>query len=73
MASVALHNPGLNYIVQWGYRERKQVHKIARRTLKGVGVPGTDLVEEGRVAYIIRRLCTDKERKLVDEGYLEIG
>ena len=75
MASVALYRRGVMLQKeQWNQEERKFARRCLAGTLEGVGVPATDVSsDEGRVSAIVRRLCTDDERRQVLEKYTTGG
>ena len=56
---------------QWSAQAQALALKVAMRVLEGVGIPETDRHEDGRVTMIVRRQCTDAERRKVVEKYLQ--
>lgn len=57
----------------WTPQENALAMRVVRRVLEGVGVPSSDRVEQGIITMLVRRQCTDAERKLVREPYLDLG
>lgn len=55
----------------WTAKELKMARRAARKTLEAVGDKTTDIPEEGSITTLIRRRCTDDERKGVVESFLE--
>lgn len=58
------------YLDQWPPAAHLVAEKVANRVLDGVGVPTTDVIETGQITRIVRRQCTDDERRRVVEKYL---
>jgi len=54
----------------WSPQVEALAMRVVRRALEGVGVPSSDRVERGMVTVLVRRQCTDAERRLVHEPYL---
>jgi len=56
---------------QWTKKELKIAFRAACHCLEGVGIESTDDLSDGELTTIIRRQCTDDERRLVgDEPHL---
>ncbi len=79
MVSIALHlykngeYMGIKPANQWSWKQREFCLKAARMALLNVGRPETDIIQnDGEFAMSIRRLCTDNERAMVPEKYIEI-
>lgn len=45
--------------------------RVIDRVLEGCGVAGTDRIEDGFITRIVRRQCSDVERRRVVEKYLK--
>lgn len=56
---------------EWTPQELKWARRAANRTLEGVGDASTDIIEDGRTTFVIRRQCRDDERRQVLEKYLK--
>lgn len=67
MVSVSVN--GL-YVWDWPPAAHAIAEKVATRVLDGVGVPSTDVAEMGQITRVVRRQCTDDERRRVIEKYL---
>lgn len=67
MVSVSVN--GL-YVADWPPAAHAIAERVARRVLDGVGVPSTDVVEMGQITRIVRRQCSDDERRRVVEKFL---
>ena len=67
MVSVSLN--GLPCSV-WTPDQERLVQRVANRVLEGCGIPETDTPSHGNVIYILRRQCSDAERRRVVEKYL---
>lgn len=75
MATVALLTRERNGPIprrEWTHEEARLAHQAVRAAIAGVGLPETDKTEEGDITAIIRRQCTDQERRRVLEKYLSI-
>lgn len=46
--------------------------RVIARVLEGCGIPGSDRQEDGRITRIVRRECSDAERRRVVEKYLVV-
>jgi hypothetical protein len=57
----------------WSPQAEALAIRVVRRVLEGVGMPSSDRVEQGTITMLVRRQCTDAERKLVREPYLNVG
>lgn len=57
---------------EWTKRELKIARRAARLALEGVGDESTDILEDGQIALLVRRLCRDEERGQVLEKYLRL-
>lgn len=44
--------------------------RVIAKVLEGVGVLGSDRQEDGRITRLVRRQCSDAERRGVVEKYL---
>ena len=55
----------------WSIKDIAIAHKVASNVLDGIGVPSTDVMSDGLLTIIVRRQCTDFERKKVVEKYLQ--
>ena len=74
MVSVAwLNEFGPIEVERWTKPMMKRAKKAARDVLEGVGILRTDVPDRSGVTRCIamRRECTDDERRLVLEQYLE--
>lgn len=72
MASVAIHqNGGPVPLSQWSKKMLREAKRAAYKSIAKVGDDATDTIEHGTVAFIIRRRCTDRERRFVPEKYLK--
>jgi len=74
MASTALYLKPENrmlYRDQWSDKEVRLALWHCMRTLRYVGEVKTDRYEDGSITFVVRRLCTDKERSHVTENWLE--
>lgn len=58
------------YVAEWPPAAFAIAEKVASRVLDGVGEAATDVVETGQITRIVRRQCTDDERRRVIEKYL---
>lgn len=58
------------YVADWSPTAHALAEKVAMRVLDGVGVPSTDVVEIATITRVVRRQCTDDERRRVVEKYL---
>lgn len=67
MVSVSVN--GL-FTAQWSPSVHEVANRVAQRVLDGIGVPSTDRIEIGTITRVVRRQCTDAERRLVVEPYL---
>lgn len=56
---------------QWKAETHVRMRDAARHVLAGVGDERSDIPEGTEMIYIIRRRCTDDERRHVQENYLE--
>jgi hypothetical protein len=56
---------------QWSAADHALALKVAMRVLEGCGIPDTDRHEDGTVTTVVRRQCTDSERRKVVEKYLQ--
>ena len=43
--------------------------KAAEWALAGIGEPATDKIEQGQITHVVRRLCSDAERRRVVERF----
>ena len=55
----------------WSINDLAIAHTVASNVLDGIGVPSTDVLSDGLLTIIVRRQCTDIERKKVVEKYLQ--
>lgn len=60
------------YVVDWPPAAHAIAERVASRVLDGVGLPATDDVQMGQITRVVRRQCTDEERRRVIEKYLTI-
>lgn len=56
----------------WTLEMQKLAYRVAERVLEGCGIPSTDRHSEGMLTIIVRRQCTDEERRKVREPYLQV-
>lgn len=70
VSTALLLQSGPKFRAEWNQKDRRIANRAALRGLEGVGLTETDTPEEGRITTIIRRQCTDDERKSVLERYL---
>lgn len=69
MVSVSLNGRPIS---SWTSDMTKLANRVAMKVLEGCGIPSTDRLENGRVTTIVRRQCTDEERRKVREPYLQL-
>jgi hypothetical protein len=67
MLSISLNKLPL---AQWPPEFHALAETIVQRTLEGAGVPSTDLRDSTKRIAIVRRLCSDEERRKVTEPWL---
>jgi len=58
-------------IDEWTQADRRIAEKIAMRALGRSGVVGSDVESIGTITLIVRRQCSDIERRRVVEKYLK--
>ena len=56
---------------QWSPEAVRLVDRVITRVLEGCG-QGADRVQDGRITRIVRRQCSDAERRQVIEKYLRV-
>jgi hypothetical protein len=58
-------------VPEWTPAAHMLAERVAVRVLDGVGLPATDDVQMGMITRVVRRQCTDDERRRVVEKYLQ--
>lgn len=76
MVSAAVRRPQDRFPLpfeQWTADMRFKLAAAVKTALRGVGVPETDMWDEGGRIMVVRRMATENERAQVPEPYLAPG